>query len=89
MRGDLFGMGVDLTLFCGQCCAQELAGRRTPRRRRRKRPPTTTKANPSGNGKERAIYPDTDNSGGTLSFGAFALHDLRAGEEVVLAWELG
>jgi hypothetical protein len=46
-----------------------------------------TKANPSGKGKERAIDPDMDNSGGTHSFGVFALHDLRAGEEVVLAWE--
>jgi len=31
-------MGVGLTLFCGRCCAQELAGRRTSRRKRRKGP---------------------------------------------------
>ena len=61
-------------------------GKENVKEKETKRPPTTTKANPSGKGKERAIVPDTDNSGGTLSFGVFALHDLRAGEEVVLAW---
>jgi len=64
-QDDLCGTGVGLTLFCGRCCAQELAGRWTSRRRRRKRPPTTTKANPSGKGKECAIDPHMDNSGGT------------------------
>ncbi|KDR68990.1 hypothetical protein GALMADRAFT_77771, partial [Galerina marginata CBS 339.88] len=42
---------------------------------------------PSGKGKERAIDPDADSSGSTLSFGVFALRDLKAGEEVVLGWE--
>ena len=64
--------GDGLRLFCGWCCAQELAGR-TSRRRRRKSP-------------RRRPRRDTDDSGGTPSFGDFALHDLRAGE-VVLACE--
>ena len=48
---------------------------------------TTAKANPSGKGKECNIGPEADNSGVMLSIGVFALHDLRAGEGVVLAWE--
>ena len=62
-------------------------GRDNVKEKETKRPLTTTKANASGKGKDRAIDPDTDNSGGTLSFCLFALHDLRAGEEVVLVWE--
>jgi hypothetical protein len=46
-----------------------------------------SKPNPKEESKERPIDLDVDDSGCTLSFGVFALRELRSGSWVWLDWE--
>ncbi|KAF8958760.1 hypothetical protein BDZ97DRAFT_1923380 [Flammula alnicola] len=66
---------------------EKVAKKSSPSSTIKAKPNPSPSPNPNGKGKERAINLGKDDTGSTLSFGVFALRDLRAGEEVVLGWE--